>query len=84
MADAYASVFFRRSALRKRLVLLLALLETRGPFYVAIDRVPDGSRPRLLAGLAVAASGSLLRLLAGTIVLAPVRLVLALGARGDR
>ncbi len=37
-ADAYARVFAPTSRVRKKLVLLLAILETRSPFDEALDR----------------------------------------------
>jgi NADH dehydrogenase len=78
LADSYASLFFRTAALRRRLVLLLAILETHAPFHQTIDRTVGGSAPLLFARLSIATAGALLSLLAGTLILAPTRVVLAL------
>ena len=84
LADSYASVFVRTSSLRKRLVLLLALLETRAPFHLDIDRSPGGSTPVLLARLSLTTVLAITSLLAATVVLAPVHAVLAMFAPSTR
>src|SRR5215469_12600701 len=45
LADSYARVFRPGSALRKKLVLVLALLECAPPSFEALDRVPGGGLP---------------------------------------
>ncbi len=42
LADAYAGRFARRSIVRTKLVLMLALLEARAPHHEALDRVDGG------------------------------------------
>jgi hypothetical protein len=82
-ADAYAALFDRSSALRKRLVILLAILETRPPYANRIDLAPGGSP--LMAVAAVAGRGllSLLALAVGTLTLVPLRLFF-IGRRSSR
>jgi nucleoside-diphosphate-sugar epimerase len=77
LADSYASLFCRTAALRKRLVLLLAILETRAPFHHTIDRAVGGATPLLLGRLSIATALALVSLMAGTLILAPTRVVLA-------
>jgi hypothetical protein len=53
IADAYASVFARRGLLRRKLALLLAILETRLGTYRALDAPTTSSRTALLVRLCV-------------------------------
>jgi hypothetical protein len=55
LADAWAALFARSSVLRKRLVMLLAIMESRAPTSAAIDRPLGGSSP--VAIFAIAARG---------------------------
>ncbi|MEO6222675.1 MAG: NAD-dependent epimerase/dehydratase family protein [Vicinamibacterales bacterium] len=84
VADSYCGVFFRKAALRKRLVLLLAILESRAPFSETIDRAVGGSMPRVFARLFITTVAAVLSLLAGTLIFGPTRLLLALVGRGSR
>lgn len=81
-ADAFAALFARASVLRQRLVILLAILETRAPYSDRIDAALGGSRPWVFARLAGRGLRSLLYLVAGALWLVPVRL--ALGTRGGK
>jgi hypothetical protein len=57
LADTYASVFARRGALRQKMVLALAILESYGPTSAKVD-VPSPGSPRSLfveLGLRIAA-----------------------------
>lgn len=80
LADSWAALFFRSSALRKRLVLLLAILESRAPTCQAIDRPAGGSPGAAMALLAARGLVAVLVLLAGSVVMLPV---LALGGRDE-
>jgi nucleoside-diphosphate-sugar epimerase len=84
LADSYASAFVRNAVLRKRLVLLLALLETRGPFHRDIDRAVPGSLPFLLARLSITTFAALVTLLVGSLILAPAHAVLAIAGRASK
>ena len=44
LADIYTSVFYRKAALRKKLILLLAILESYSTTYSKIDSVCDDSK----------------------------------------
>ena len=76
MADAYARFFAPAGALRQKMVLLFALLESRAPHH----RVFEVQRPRhpavTVAGLFLAGVGGALALVAGVVVLGPPHLVL--------
>ena len=78
-ADAYAAVFQRRGLLRRKLVLLYALLETNPPSHLLFERAPR-TRTRALWGLARAGTVSVARLLAGVIWFGPRHLTLGKGA----
>ncbi len=81
-ADSYARLFAPRSLLRKKLVLLLAILETSAPSYRLIDEADAVPRPLLLLRIVGRGAASLLSLLAGVLVLLPLHLVFGLvGAR---
>ena len=74
-ADSFAAWFARTSVLRKRLVMLLAILETRAPFSDRIDEASGGSAPAAIVRVALRAGWSLLHLVAGALILVPMRLV---------
>jgi hypothetical protein len=77
-ADAHAALFAPASTLRKRLVLLLAILESRSPFSESIDMPLGGSAAGAIARVGLRGVVALLGLLVGTVVLLPVRVALAL------
>jgi hypothetical protein len=74
LTDAYARFFAPYGALRKKLVLLLAILETSPPFFRELDRPPGG---RLAQALRVGARLLVFipALVVGVTVLLPVRLL---------
>jgi hypothetical protein len=74
LADAYAAVFAKASALRKRLVLTLALLETSAPYYERIDAAAGGSPTGAIIRLAGRGTFAAFMLAFGTIVVLPMRL----------
>lgn len=75
-AAAFARVFEPRSALQHKLVTLLAILETAPVTATVVDSVPHTSVPRLLFGLSVRGSIAAFALVAGTLLLLPVRALL--------
>jgi NADH dehydrogenase len=81
-ADAHAALFARSSTLRKRLVMLLAILESRSPYAEYIDKPLGGTPAGAIVRLGVRGVVALIGLLAGTLLLLPVRAVAAL--RGDQ
>jgi len=84
LADAHSAWFRPASLLRKKLVLLLAILETSPESYRTID-APVGGRPAG-AFLALAATGlsAVLSLVMGSLILLPIQAVLAVGSRSAR
>jgi NADH dehydrogenase len=74
-ADAYCAFFHRRSALRRKLIVLAAILEHAAPSNEAFDRAR--ARPVALRVLELAYYGlvSGVSLLAGAAILAPLGLV---------
>ncbi len=78
MADAWAALFARSSALRKRLVMLLAILESRSPTSTAIDRPLGGSSPLAIAAIA---GRGLVAIVVLTLAIVTVSPVVALARR---
>ena len=76
LADAHARLFAPASALRRKLVLLLAILETSAPAFRRVD--DPGPRGTVGAWLRLAAIGGTAGLAAvlGSALLLPVQLVL--------
>ena len=74
-ADAYARMFAPRGLLRKKLVLLLAILETSPVFFrdVDLDRAPP--LPLQAAALGVRFAVFAVALLVGTVLFFPLRIV---------
>jgi hypothetical protein len=77
IADAYASRFRKDALLRKKLVLLLGLLEVSPPYFRQIEEPHPAPLAHLLK-LAVAYPAALL---AGILLLCPVHLIQALRHR---
>lgn len=74
MADGYAALLAPASALRKRLVMLLAILESRAPFHAQID-ASLGSPGVMLVRLVTTSVGAVLGAVLGIAVLLPMRLM---------
>jgi hypothetical protein len=74
-ADSYCALFHRHGALRRKLILLLAILEHTAPYSERFDRPavrgPVGSSLVLM----LRGAGSVLSLMAGTALLLPARLL---------
>ena len=77
--DVHARVFANGSLLRRKLVLLLAILESRSPSAEALDAPTPGSRTGMFLRLAWLAAVFALTLLVGAVLLLPVRLACACG-----
>lgn len=75
-ADVYAAIFAPASAIRKRLVLLLAILEVHPQHAGAIDKTLGGPVPIVILRVGVKAFASLLFLAGGILCFAPLRLLL--------
>jgi len=83
--DAYASLAARSSLLRKKLVLLVAILESCDPSHGFDDRVNDTASGVVILRMAWRGSLFALRLLLAALILVPVHFICgvggALGAR---
>jgi hypothetical protein len=75
VADAYARFFAPYGPLRKKLVLLLAILETSPRFFRELDRPPGGGRVAEALRVSARLLVFILALVVGVIVLLPVRLL---------
>jgi hypothetical protein len=75
IADSYASRFRKRGALRKKLVLLLAILESVPPTSEYLDLPDTGGRLRIILRLGWYAVTFLAALGAGLLIIGPVHLL---------
>lgn len=75
VADGYARVFRPYGSLRRRLILLLAILENSPPSAGPLNQSREGSTPGVVAGMAVTLLASGACTLAGIVLLGPVHLV---------
>jgi NADH dehydrogenase len=75
MSDVYAAVFAGDVALRRKLVLLLAILETCPPHSRVIDRAAGASKPAFLVAAASRLAWAGILLIAGSLVLAPAHVL---------
>jgi hypothetical protein len=80
--DSHERVFANGSLLRRKLVLVLALLETRAPEADELDAPTPGSRAGMLLRMAWLAAAFAARATVTAVVLLPVRL--GCFARGSR
>jgi len=80
-ADAYARWFARDTALRRKLVVLTAILESTAPHDTAFDPLVSPVAGTLVR-LGLAGTGFVIALAAGTLVLTPLRLISALSKDG--
>lgn len=76
-ADAWARVFAPGSLLRRKLILLLAILETCPRTGAEIDALPAQGKPRLFASVGVSLAASAASLVFGMLLFEPVRLWMA-------
>ncbi len=72
--DAYAAIFARRSALRAKLVTLLAICEVTPPFSTALDQADGSGVVPLMSQTAVRGAATALALIATTTVMLPIQL----------
>jgi hypothetical protein len=71
-ADSYASLFAKRSVLRRKLILLLAILESTGSTHAWVDSVTTPSRSLFLLRSAAAVGAFAIRALAVAVVVLPL------------
>ncbi|HEV8150637.1 MAG TPA: hypothetical protein VGP61_10680 [Gemmatimonadales bacterium] len=81
MADAYARMFRPSAPLRRRLILLLAILENSPPSAARLNSAMLGRRPAIGAGMAATMLASAVCLVAGIMLLGPLHLLSLLTSR---
>ncbi|MGR9107666.1 MAG: NAD-dependent epimerase/dehydratase family protein [Gammaproteobacteria bacterium] len=74
--DGYCKLFYRNARVRKKLVLLLAILESRAETARSIDRPDDIAPPLLLLTFFTRIARAVLLLVFVTILFSPIRIVL--------
>ena len=79
VADAYARIFRPYGPLRRRLILLLAILENSPPSDGPLNAAREGSRAGILVGMVLTLLAGGLALLAGILLLGPLHLGSRLG-----
>ena len=75
VADAYARFFAPRGAFRKKLIVLLAILETSPPFYRELEQVSDGHLVSQVMHVAVRLLLLISAAIVGAVLFVPLRLV---------
>lgn len=83
LTDAYARLVVPRSTLRRKLIVLLAILEVSPPFHRTVDVVRARSSVLALIGLAVSGVIGVLAAFAGVLVFAPVHVAVRI-CRGSQ
>jgi len=81
IADGYARLFRPFSSLRRRLILVLAILENSPPSHLPLNSAVTGSAPAIALGMLMTLAGSGLCLAAGLLLLGPLHLVSTLAGR---
>lgn len=81
LADSYASRWYKNSAVRRKLILTLALLECCPPSFEELDRCPSGGWLGALLRMGLGATGYACSLLAATTLFAPVHFWMGSGNR---
>jgi hypothetical protein len=74
-ADAYCAIFHRSGVLRRKLVVLAAILEHVSPTSEAFDQVPPRSTAHSALSIALYGCSSGVALLLGSVVLLPTSLI---------
>jgi hypothetical protein len=75
--DVYARHFCAAAPVRKRLILMLAILESHARPYAVMDTVDGGGRALVFLRIGGAVISSLFLLVLATVFLSPLRLVMA-------
>jgi hypothetical protein len=75
LVDAYTAVFYKRSAVRRKWILLLAILESCAPTYKYFDLPDGGGRFSLAARLLWQGLGFILAFSLSVILFAPAHLI---------
>jgi nucleoside-diphosphate-sugar epimerase len=83
LADTYTSGFYKNALLRKKLFLLLAILESCGSTYRHIDTVNERSVIALYVKVVQKAAVFFLTLILSGIIFVPLKFLTSLLSRGD-
>src|SRR5215813_2079117 len=84
LVDAYTAIFYKKSAVRRKWILLLAILESCEPTYKYFD-VPDaGGRAWLAARLLWQGLGFVLALILSVLLFMPAHLVIIACSKSKR
>ena len=75
LVDGYTRVFYKSSSVRKKLVLLLAILESCSPTHHYLDSVESNPKPLLILRLLQRILLFPLVLVLGTIIIVPVHVM---------
>ncbi len=77
LADSYTSIFYKNAVLRKKLVLMLSILECCNSTYGDVDRGNEGPVSIMLAQLAQRTFFFIVTLAAGYLLFSPLKLITA-------
>lgn len=75
LADTYTSFFYRKAALRKKIILLLAILECCSPTFSYFDSIDQTSRPLFYFSLIGRTMGFLITLFLSATVFIPLHTI---------
>ena len=80
LVDTYTSVFRKKSIVRKKMILLLAILETCSPTFVDFDLVDSRGRAGLCLGIAGQSAAFGVSLILGALLFLPLQMILAIAS----
>ncbi len=84
-ADSYASIAARKSLLRKKLILLMAILESSSPEHGYDELIRDTRASAVIARMALRGILHGMRFILGLLILGPIHFVCAVGGgAGER
>ena len=81
--DGFCRFFYRAAPIRKKLIFLLAVMETRGTTADKLDQVDEKPRIRIFLDLVVQSTISVLLIGVATLVLLPLRRILNRGITSE-
>jgi len=81
LVDSYTSVFFRRSVVRKKMVLLLAIIESCAPTHSHLDSPDPCAKTTLWIRMVRRGIASVLTLFLSMVLLMPFQLIFAIRSR---
>jgi hypothetical protein len=84
VVDVYTALFMKRALVRRKLVLVLAILESCAPSYRYFENPDGGGTTGVLARLVARSIASTLALLASILVVAPTHLASTVVSRAQR